>query len=318
MTESGTATFADPGAYQAGISGADVSLVITGRGDFKARLTWLKLRHLHVLRGLENTARIAYVSLLPTRAFVSFPLIGEPRPIWSGVELRSGDVVFHSRGERSHQVTRGASQWGLLSLPPGELAAYGKAFTEREIVSPPVGRVLQPYRAAAAQLQRLHAKACDLAETNPAIIAHQEAARALDQELIHALVTCLTADDAYGSLATKRHHAEIMVLLENALASDLGRRFRTRELCAAMGVPERTLRVCCAEFLGVSPSRYLRLRRLNQVRAELRRADPMTASVAKIAQRYQFSELGRFAASYRALFGEAPSDTLRRAAIRPA
>jgi hypothetical protein len=42
----------------------------------------------------------------------------------------------------------------------------------------------------------------------------------------------------------------------------------------------------------MSPSRYLRLQRLNLVRSELRRADPATASVTEIAQRFQFSEPG--------------------------
>jgi transcriptional regulator GlxA family with amidase domain len=55
----------------------------------------------------------------------------------------------------------------------------------------------------------------------------------------------------------------------------------------------------------------MRLRRLNLVRAELRRADPDTTSVAQIARRHCFSELGRFAAVYRQIFGESPSTTLR-------
>jgi AraC-like DNA-binding protein len=316
MTESGTATFTNPDDYQAAIGGASVNLVLTGRGDFKARLTWLKLRHLHVFRGRENMPRIAYVSLSPARVFVSFPVKCDARPVWSGVELRSGDIVFHSRGERTHQWTKGASQWGLVSLPPGRLAVYRKALTGLELNPPPVGRVLRPSPTAAAHLQRLHAKACRLAEAKPEIITHPEAARALEQELIHALVDCLTADDAYGNLATKRHHAAIMIRLEDTLSAHAGQRLGASELCDAIGVPERTLRVCCAEFLGLSPSRYLRLRRLNMVRAALRGADPATARVAEIAQRYQFSELGRFAAAYRAIFGETPSATLRRTTIK--
>ena len=84
-------------------------------------------------------------------------------------------------------------------------------------------------------------------------------------------------------------------------------------LCSAVGVPERTLRVCCTEFLGMSPTRYLLLRRLNMARSALRRADPATASVAEIARIYQFHEPGRFAVTYRTVFGEMPSTTLRRA-----
>ncbi|MGJ4943529.1 helix-turn-helix domain-containing protein [Bradyrhizobium sp. HKCCYLS1011] len=80
-----------------------------------------------------------------------------------------------------------------------------------------------------------------------------------------------------------------------------------------MGVPERTLRLCCAEFLGVSPTRYLLFRRLNKARSALRHADPSKITVAEVARTHQFLELGRFAVTYRATFGESPSATLQRA-----
>jgi len=41
------------------------------------------------------------------------------------------------------------------------------------------------------------------------------------------------------------------------------------QLCALIGVTDRTLRSCCAEFLGISPSRYVLLRRLKRVRVAL-------------------------------------------------
>jgi AraC-like DNA-binding protein len=318
MAECGTATFTNPDDYRSGIGGTKVNLVLTGRGDFKARLAWLKLRHLHVLRSRESMPRITYVSLPPSRAFVSFPLGSGAAATWSGIALRPGDVVFHARGERAHVWTKGTTKWGLVSLPLGQLAAYGKALSGPELAPPAAGRVLRPSAAAVALLRRLHAKACHIAETRPETIANQGAAHALEQELVHALVDCLTAADAHGNLATKRHHASIMLRFEDVLSAQASRQLSMSELCAAVGVPERTLRACCTEFLGLSPSRYLRLRRLNMVRAALRCADPASASVAEIAQRYQFSELGRFAAAYRAIFGETPSATLRRTAIKMA
>jgi AraC-like DNA-binding protein len=312
MPDNGTSTFNNPVDYQARIADAQVNLVVTGGGDFKARLTWLKLRHLRVLRGCENLPRVAYISLSPDRVFVSFAASGSPS-IWAGLELRIGDIVFHGRGERTHYRTTGESKWGLLSLPPDRLAACGKALTGMEIISPPSGRLLRPSRIVAARLLRLHSKACHLAETRHEIVECPEVTRALEQELLHALINCLTADEVDDNVETRRHHASLMGRLEDELARNTVRQLTIPELCAAIDVPERTLRVCCAEFLGVSPSRYLLLRRLNMARAALRRADPATASVAAIARAYQFEQPGRFAVTYRQVFGEAPSTTLRRA-----
>jgi transcriptional regulator GlxA family with amidase domain len=103
-----------------------------------------------------------------------------------------------------------------------------------------------------------------------------------------------------------------MARFEEVLNEHFDRTLTMPKLCREVGVPERTLRMCCAEFLGVSPMRYMRLQRLNRARSALRRADPSTASVAEVARNHQFLELGRFAVTYRATFGESPSTTLQR------
>ena len=172
-------------------------------------------------------------------------------------------------------------------------------------------RILHPAARDAARLRRLHAQACRLAETRPKVLAHPEVARAIEQGLIHALVTCLAAK-ARDDGAARRHHTRIMVRFEEVLAGHSNRQLHLPELCALIGVSERTLRSCCAEFLGISPSRYVLLRRLKAARIALRDADPATANVAEIAGGCGFTELGRFAGAYQTAFGESPSTTLRR------
>ena len=184
MANIGTTTFTTTEEYQAGFGSMSVDLILTGWGEFKARLTWVKLRHINLLRSDENLARIAFVSLAPARAFISLPLGFKRHPIWSGVTLTSHGIVFHPLGERAHYRTEGPSQWGLISIPPRQLAAYSRALKDTEI-HPPFGRILRPPWTEATHLRRLHSKACNLAETRPEIIAHTEAARALEQDEAH-------------------------------------------------------------------------------------------------------------------------------------
>jgi transcriptional regulator GlxA family with amidase domain len=103
-----------------------------------------------------------------------------------------------------------------------------------------------------------------------------------------------------------------MIRFEEVLAVHLSRPLRMQELCALIGVTGHTLRLCCTEFLGISPSRYVLLRRLKEARIALREADPATASVAEIARACGFTGLGRFAGVYQTVFGETPSATLHR------
>jgi AraC family ethanolamine operon transcriptional activator len=92
------------------------------------------------------------------------------------------------------------------------------------------------------------------------------------------------------------------------------------ELCAVAEVSERTLEYAFREQVGYTLARYLRVRRLNGARRELRDASSGQLRVTDIALRWGFWQLGRFAAEYRALFGELPSETRagRRALRRPA
>jgi transcriptional regulator GlxA family with amidase domain len=163
-----------------------------------------------------------------------------------------------------------------------------------------------------ARLERLHAAAGSLAEEAPDVIANPEAARGLEQALIHALVACLATEEATEDPSARRRQAEILRRFRTTLEATADRALYVPELCAAIGVSDRTLRFCCHEHLGMSPLRYLWLRRMHLARRALVLADPASATVTTIAMAHGFWEFGRFAVTYRALFGEQPSTTLRR------
>ncbi|AZC18322.1 MULTISPECIES: helix-turn-helix domain-containing protein [Pseudomonas] len=85
------------------------------------------------------------------------------------------------------------------------------------------------------------------------------------------------------------------------------------ELAQVAGVSLRQLQSAFKGFTGMAPSQWLRLRRLNSAHRELLSRGPADTTVAEVAMHWSFWHLGRFSSSYRALFGELPSQTLRRA-----
>jgi AraC-like DNA-binding protein len=311
MSGAGTLTFSDPDHYAAGFGRVRLDLTITGAGDFNARLTRLKLQHLEIYRCHESLPRIGYISFPPEQIVLSFPL-SKASPTFDGFAFRNGDIAFHGRGGHSHQRSLGDCQWGLISLSPAHLAHNADILIGRPILPPRANRILQPSRPEATRFRTLYKDACDLAETGNKLIERSEIAKALEHDMLHSIIHCLTADDADDNSKTRHHHAAVMVRFEEVLSRRIDQKLTMPKLCAEVGVPERTLRMCSAEFLGVSPMRYILLQRLNKARSALRRADPSTASVADVARHHQFLELGRFAVTYRATFGESPSATLHR------
>ncbi|MCS5495165.1 helix-turn-helix transcriptional regulator [Curtobacterium flaccumfaciens] len=84
------------------------------------------------------------------------------------------------------------------------------------------------------------------------------------------------------------------------------------DIAAAAGLSERGLQHLFRRSLDVTPMRYLREVRLDAAHLELTFQRPTTQSVLihDVARRWQFFHLGRFAAMYRARFGQSPRESV--------
>ena len=131
------------------------------------------------------------------------------------------------------------------------------------------------------------------------------------------MVRCLAEGAAVEPTAGNHRHDTIVARFEEFLEANPDRPLYLTEICAAIGVAERTLRASCEEHLGMGPIRYLALRRMHLVRRALLHSDPSQATVTEIVTDHGFWELGRFSVAYRRLFGESPSYTLRRPPDQP-
>ena len=82
-------------------------------------------------------------------------------------------------------------------------------------------------------------------------------------------------------------------------------------LCRHSAASMSTLERAFKDRLGVSPQRYLLLSRLSGVRRALLN-DDSGLSVTGAANAWGFWHMGKFAADYRRVYAELPSQTLRK------
>lgn len=83
-------------------------------------------------------------------------------------------------------------------------------------------------------------------------------------------------------------------------------------LAAELHLSVRALQAGFKREVGMAPMAYLRMVRLRRAHTALREADSAETTVRAVAMSLGLLHQGRFAVNYRALFGEMPSETLRR------
>src|SRR5580700_52803 len=312
MPSSAVHTYTDPDDYAASVRGTNAEVTITERGLFSAKFLYIDLHHLSMQRLSDNLARIAHAADFAGQATISFCTRAGPSLLRNGIAMLPSNIIRRADAESYFQQSNGLACFGNLSLPVEEMASVGEALVGCDLTPPKDALTITPPRAAMARLQRLHEVVGQLAEDAPEIIACLEAARGLEQALIESMVGCLGPGKVGEDRAALRQHAMIMRRFHRMVGDKPDQAIFVPELCRAIALSERTLRICCQEQLGVSPKQYLLLRRLHLMRRGLLESGPTATTVTEIATRYGFWQFGRLAGEYRSLFGELPSTTLAR------
>lgn len=106
--------------------------------------------------------------------------------------------------------------------------------------------------------------------------------------------------------------ARVVARATDHIERNLGHPLTVGELAQAAGVGVRTLQDAFRTERGVTPSAFVRARRLRAAREALLAADPAHTSVTDVALSVGLTHLGRFAVAYGREYGEPPSATLRR------
>ena len=303
--------FTDPFPYQLAIRAADLELLPTARGEFRANLTQVCMNQLWMQRFHQNLPLVCVGSMKPGRKVISFlTATNQPALHHCGIDVSPSEIIVNNV-DMLHQQAGADFSLGGMSLQNDAFDVACRAISGRACSETTKTHVVRSRPALMSLLVKLHEMVGQLAKATPDILALPEVARALEQELIHLMIRCLTEAASSGMTTGGRRHDAIVARLEEFLEAHPNTPLYLTEICAGIGVAERTLRVACEEHLGMGPIRYLNLRRMHLVRRALLRAGP-SKTVTQVATDHGFWELGRFAVAYRALFGESPSATLHQ------
>jgi AraC family ethanolamine operon transcriptional activator len=130
-------------------------------------------------------------------------------------------------------------------------------------------------------------------------------------DFLPLLLECLATTQPVPESGSLNRY-QLVKQAEAYILTHLDQPLTLQDLCAAAGTKCRTLQTAFLQVCGISPMTYLKIQRLHGARAQLQAADPKTATVMAVANRWGFWHMGYFSRDYKRMFGELPSQALRQ------
>jgi AraC family ethanolamine operon transcriptional activator len=283
-----------------------------GRGPFRGQLHFLQQAGVQVFHlGVNRMVHIE--GWPPPSSFGCFPVLAaNENAVWSGRHLKAGQVRLYMPGQLADHLTA-ADHYQLVALALDadlvrqELPVLGgfdpdKRLDGKEVVTtnPAWCRDLWSYLVSLL----------DMAQAQPGRLG--QSGRWMEQECLRRFAGLLARPNDDRAACQPGNWARVVRRAEDYMQAHLRNPLSMLDLCREVGVSERTLHYAFQEVRGLSPMAYFQANRLNAVRQELKAAPAGTTTVHAIAQCWGFFHTGEFAAAYRRLFGELPSQTFNK------
>ncbi len=289
-----------------------VSMEITqlDAGAFECEVAQLKVRN--VMASLTKPNR--RLRLRGKLDYLTFSFLGSVggQSKWHGRGIHKYDVVAANSGEDFDLVT-----------PPGAEAICISIIGNADVILRNLGGPVfaakittssQPIPCHTATLEDFRAWLAErFTDLGPQAEIPDAQAREIEAEFLRRLAACLRTGKSSGNgRQPSARRVNAVWRVEKHLLDDLAFPQSVDDLCSVAGTSRRTLEYAFRDYFGTSPKKFIKALRLNAARNDLLRGHTDSSQVVEIASGWGFSHMGQFAADYRHLFGETPSDTLRR------
>lgn len=278
----------DAGVMQGRLKHATVAGLSLGFGTFSRAL---------ISRGVYSKERIT----------IGFLFAGSNRQ--PGTE-RFNTVRTWGPGTEHERRHRTAASFGAISVTPEDVSSFFGP--DSRLSDPAAWRRTGTFRidpetggAAAESLRNIMASF--ESRTQAITTAHAEYWK---RAILEAATAAIANSESLGTFVPSA--ARLVRRAQEFIDASGSTPVHISQLTTALRVSRRSLERAFDEVLAISPGRYLRNKRLCEARILLRERAGRPTTVADVAFMLGFSDFGRFSGYYRSLFGENPSDTLKR------
>jgi len=159
-----------------------------------------------------------------------------------------------------------------------------------------------------SDLKRLNASL----KNNPEKIHDKSVQQFISRELPIRFLKLLSRNRTIRVTVNGRKRVRTLGLVKSLLEVAAPDEMTVQALMEATDVSERTLQYVFRDALGVTPHAYLKSLRLHGAYRDLKSASPLEVKIVDVANYWEFWHMGQFAADYRNLFSELPSQTLAK------
>lgn len=233
-----------------------------------------------------------------------------------GTEYTDGYMGFFPPGGVMDVYTpEGYENATLTVAAPLFLAAVETSFPEIPDAVLRRGAGMRIGSAEQAMLRGLLSAVMECIENRTAPLEGKLARSHLEKSLLDAFLSALRS--GCSSLVAgpgRRIEGRLRRLrqVRDYVAGSLHGPMQLDDLCRSVGLSRRGVELLFQDSLGIGPNAFIRQQRLQGVRRALQSATPASGVVKQTAMEWGFLHMGHFASSYRMLFGESPSSTLKR------
>ena len=234
----------------------------------------------------------------------------------NGMAIERDAFAIMEPGSETCLSTKLEHDWCSIFIPADEF--HSRPGCEELASGPMICRTTRPSRVLAdrfrASVHRILTAASHQRDFESSLAASVASAHVM--ELGAEIIGCDSSRETPRDGRPKLPRDEIIRRADGVLEQQ--DHVTVSELATAADVSERTLRKAFNEYFGVGPVRYLQLRNLHRIYRTLRASEPDETSVSRVLMEHGEWEFGRVSGRYRQLFGERPSETLKRRPRRSA